>query len=606
MPGFNVPNATDLVAGTIRSLDQAEPDSLDFQVAGNRRNGVVSGADVSSVSSASSNPTPAYLNVTLSACEVVINGVYGSITSGLTVVVPSAPAGADTRFDVICAYNNSGTFQLDVVTGTSSSSNPVFPTIPSSKIPLYAVYVKSGENSTDPAELLIDKRVLMLSSLVRTGTGDPAGTLGGVGDIYLDVSAQTVNTRSGVWVKSDSTTWRRLASYGELTGDVTTVGTAATIANNAVTSAKLNTAVAGNGLSGGGGSALAVNVDGTTIEISSDSLRIKDGGVGPAKLSTGTYAINISGTATNATNATNWWATSHVGTWYLVNNWDGVRWRITSNHGAEVRVGYADIAGSTPASGITGQQGMWTSVNRPGPYRLYRRDGDNAYSVQTRYDGSRWILEGYENDTPHAPCRVGYADSAGSADSASTSGSANYASAAGCLTNGQSNFFPSSGTQPLTVALRSGGDGVLVASYFAGTGTVGVGVGASTNLRRRDSDGYFLIEGSRREYKSNIQELTNALSVVNSLSPVKFKWKKEYAGPDSVNKELQAIIDASYEYGFIVEDVANIDTNLVSYMDDNDTNTPTPRMWQQNGVIALLVKAVQELSAEVEALKAAK
>lgn len=222
---FTVPNATDLVAGTIRSLDQAEPDSLDFQAVGNRRNGIISGADVSSVSSAAGNPTPAYINVTLSACEVVIDGVYGSITSNLTAVVPAAPAGADTRFDVICAYNNSGTFQLDVVSGSISSNNPVFPTLPSSKIPLYAVFVKSGENATDPAELLIDKRVFSLSSTVRTGTGDPAGTLGAVGDLYLDTAAQTVDTRSGLLIKIGATTWRRLAAQGDLTGAITSVGT---------------------------------------------------------------------------------------------------------------------------------------------------------------------------------------------------------------------------------------------------------------------------------------------------------------------------------------------------------------------------------------------
>ena len=41
-------------------------------------------------------------------------------------------------------------------------------------------------------------------------------------------------------------------------------------------------------------------------------------------------------------------------------------------------------------------------------------------SVQTYWDGSRWILYGYNGDTSHAACRVGYADSAGSASSSST------------------------------------------------------------------------------------------------------------------------------------------------------------------------------------------
>jgi microcystin-dependent protein len=63
-------------------------------------------------------------------------------------------------------------------------------------------------------------------------------------------------------------------------------GTAQTamIADNAITAAKIATAVAGDGLTGGGGSALAVNVDGSTLEIVSDTVRIKDAGVGAAKI----------------------------------------------------------------------------------------------------------------------------------------------------------------------------------------------------------------------------------------------------------------------------------------------------------------------------------
>lgn len=75
---------------------------------------------------------------------------------------------------------------------------------------------------------------------------------------------------------------------------------------------------------------------------------------------------------------------------------------------------------SLPASQLTGQTGMWTSVNRPGPYRLYRREADNAYNVQTTFTGSRWRLDGYLNDTLHAGAEVAYADSSGSASTAGT------------------------------------------------------------------------------------------------------------------------------------------------------------------------------------------
>lgn len=58
----------------------------------------------------------------------------------------------------------------------------------------------------------------------------------------------------------------------------------AKIANAAVDETKLATSVAGAGLAGGAGTALSVNVDDSTIEINSDTLRIKDSGVSTAKI----------------------------------------------------------------------------------------------------------------------------------------------------------------------------------------------------------------------------------------------------------------------------------------------------------------------------------
>lgn len=56
------------------------------------------------------------------------------------------------------------------------------------------------------------------------------------------------------------------------------------------------------------------------------------------------------------------------------------------------------------------------SRNTRGPTRLYRRDSNTDYSVQTYWTGSRWRLYGYIGDSNHADTHVGYADSAGNAD----------------------------------------------------------------------------------------------------------------------------------------------------------------------------------------------
>ena len=201
MAGFTVPNATDFGLGNIASLDQSEPDSLDFSSIGDHRHGVISGGAVTAVASAAGNATPAYLNITLGTVEVRIGNTYGSIT-GSTVVVAAAPISSDTRFDIIVAYNNSGTFQFDVVQGTSSATNPVFPTLADTQIPLYAVYVKNTFNTTYTTELVVDKRAFASSSLSRVASGAPAGGTGSVGDTYVTTTSPSNTGQSHVYVKT--------------------------------------------------------------------------------------------------------------------------------------------------------------------------------------------------------------------------------------------------------------------------------------------------------------------------------------------------------------------------------------------------------------------
>lgn len=210
--GFTVPNATEYAAATIASLDQAEPDSLDFAVLGNRKNYVISGGDVSSVTNAAGNPTPAYLNVAIGNVDVCINGVFGAI-AGSTVVVPSAPSSSDARFDLIVAYNNGGTFQFAVIQGTESATNPVFPTVAATQMVLYAVYVKNTFNTSYTTQLLVDKRVTSPTVGAISGTGVPSGSLGSIGDSYINSTAPSNTGQSQVYVKTGAAAWTNLAQY---------------------------------------------------------------------------------------------------------------------------------------------------------------------------------------------------------------------------------------------------------------------------------------------------------------------------------------------------------------------------------------------------------
>lgn len=108
--------------------------------------------------------------------------------------------------------------------------------------------------------------------------------------------------------------------------------TAAKLGAQAVTEAKLHTSVAGAGLAGGNGTALSVNVDASTIEINSDTLRVKDAGITGAKLATSvadasTIEVNssalrlkdagITSAKFNSEAATSWTPTVGGGTWAL-------------------------------------------------------------------------------------------------------------------------------------------------------------------------------------------------------------------------------------------------------------------------------------------------
>lgn len=112
-------------------------------------------------------------------------------------------------------------------------------------------------------------------NLGHTHTGGADGTqipTGGIVDLAITTAKLAAGAVTDVKVADVATT--------KLTGTIAT----GQIANSAVDSNKISTSVAGNGLSGGAGSALAVNVDGSTIEIVADTLRVKDLGIVNAKI----------------------------------------------------------------------------------------------------------------------------------------------------------------------------------------------------------------------------------------------------------------------------------------------------------------------------------
>lgn len=200
---FNIPNAVEYGVN-IRALDQSEPDSVDFQILGNRSSGVLSGGAATTIAAGSGG---GYLNVTISTVEFVLNGVYKSV-SGSTVTLDAA--NTDPRFDLICA--NGSTSTIVVAKGTPSASNAIFPAIPANCVVLHAVFVRTGE--TPSALLVVDKRVLISGTTVKTGTGEPSG--GSQGEFYLRTGYSETSGQSALHFRND-TGWENLGTYDPLT-----------------------------------------------------------------------------------------------------------------------------------------------------------------------------------------------------------------------------------------------------------------------------------------------------------------------------------------------------------------------------------------------------
>ena len=216
---FIIPNATNVGSSNrYKVLDQAEPDSIDFEVLGNAGNsGVVSGC----VASITNSTT-----IAVSEGVVVINGAVYSVSAASFNNFTTATY---KRFDLILARLSGSSVSFVVLEGaTDSNTNPEFPLSenslptgttysatthysPDTDVVIAAIYVDSTGLFT--AANIVDKRVMLHSGVYSQGTAVPTATEP-TGSLYYRNNIAVDSPGSGLYVRNASSDWVEVAQYG--------------------------------------------------------------------------------------------------------------------------------------------------------------------------------------------------------------------------------------------------------------------------------------------------------------------------------------------------------------------------------------------------------
>lgn len=215
MSGFTIPNTPDAT-----NQNQAEPDSLDFQILGKQVNGVVSGMTITPGSGQSVN---------VASGEVLINGSY--YTYAGTTNFPLTSYSTSSFFDVV-VMRLSGSSVSPVVLAGNSGTNPRF----SSSVNLATDVVlasvwRTGASAPSSGEIT-DKRVFVRSNANRVGA---TATGGNHADLWVQPTTWTPSTtlESPVSVNVNGT-WYKLARYSEnfTAGTITATNFVGTLTGN--------------------------------------------------------------------------------------------------------------------------------------------------------------------------------------------------------------------------------------------------------------------------------------------------------------------------------------------------------------------------------------
>lgn len=148
--GFFVPNA-----GSVLDPVMAEPDQIDFNIAGNARWGVVTGCEVT---------VSAGTTAEVTAGVAVVDGLVVVVAGGQTVALGSGSS--QPRFDLV-GVDQAGLLKVQA---GSPAADPLFPDPPTSFTALAAVLAPSG--ATSFSDYVVDKRHFLQTVFIGAGTGN--------------------------------------------------------------------------------------------------------------------------------------------------------------------------------------------------------------------------------------------------------------------------------------------------------------------------------------------------------------------------------------------------------------------------------------------------
>ena len=343
---------------------------------------------------------------------------------------------------------------------------------------------------------------------------------------------------------------------GNVAIGVATLGALDTANNNtAVGMSAMTSNTSGTLNVGLGSDAMAINTTGSN-NVAVGSLALYANTTGVSNVAVGKSALTANTTASNNT-------------------------AVGYNAGTTFTTGFSNVVMGSGAmqSSTTGTYNVAIGVNA-----LYQASSANDNTVVGRHAG-------YSQTTGDANTFLGYA-----AGNTTTTGGDN-------TIVGKSSVASSATT----------GSQVIVGKGLTGYGGGWIVLGAGSLRTRVDGGATNWAGDSDERLKENVQTSTAGLSFINDLRPVTFDWKKKKNIPTTLaaykegSEERVRPNSGTNNHGFIAQEIKTALDNHSEVLEGHD-------LWQEDSadgtqgvaptaLVPMLVKAIQELSAEVETLK---